>query len=504
MFSFFHSTLPAQVLTLHETEFVELNGDFETDSDTDDWPDGWPHPEGASIEEEEGNHFLRLSYRKPDELIGLTRTVEVPSNHHAYFFSCRVRYSNIKMGTEQWHDGRVIFNFRDADGKRVSSPPPPYFKRTSKGWISKHTEFPVPENAVSLDIMLALFKVQSGVLDFDDIYLVPIPAEPVIQRIETREAERLADQERRAALVKPRIEAPAPEAMPPALKVVGNQIVDANGNAVWLHGLSVPSLEWVSNGEHIFESIRTAVTQWHAKVIRLPVNLVFWIGKGPYQKDGGAAYRQHIEDAANLCASLGVHMILDLHQSGLPVDQHYSFWEEAATRLKNHPAVLFELFNTPTFSDWSVWQEDMQKMLDVVRATGAENMVLVDGMTPGQLLAAVRNGSALEDPSGHGVAYSFHLYPENEGEKQDIGKLAETHSIFITELGAWKADSPNAPNNQEWAASIFPWLQAQEIHWAAWCFHPLATPRMLENWDYTPTANWGVYVQDALGDTDDR
>ncbi|HBR93549.1 MAG TPA: hypothetical protein DEA90_05230 [Opitutae bacterium] len=497
---FLASTISAQMLTIHETEVVEINGSFSDDSDGDGWPDGWPMVDGASmVEEENGNSFLRLSYRKPDELIALKRNVPIPSNHHAYFFSCRARFENIQKGKEQWHDGRIIFNFLDANGKRISSPNPPYFKRTSKGWITKNTEFLVPEAAQSLEIILALFQVKSGTLEFDDLLLVPIPAEPLIERIRIRKAERLADQERRAALVKPQIEAPAIEDMPGALKVFENKLLNPEGEIVTLRGLSVPSLEWVSNGEHIFESIRTAVEKWDANVIRLPVSDIFWIGKGPYQKDGGAAYRQLVEDAANLCASLDVYMILDLHHNGIPVELHYNFWAEAAERLKENPAVIFEVFNTATYSEWDQWQSDMQRMLEVIRATGAQNLIIVDAMNGKQLLDTILKDNALKDPKGNGIVYSFHLYPDNDEEMESMSRIATKKPIFITELGAWSSENKEATaKNQEWANKAFSWLEQNQMHWAAWCFHPLASPSMLSGWDYHPSQHWGIYVKDAL------
>jgi Cellulase (glycosyl hydrolase family 5). len=487
--SLFGFVLNAQTVIPPEAEVVEFNGDFETVSEHDNWPDGWSKNDGIILAEEaNGNHYIRFDYREPDELISTTRHVSISPNQRAFHFSCRARYENIAQGSKQWHDGRVIFNFLDADGKRISSPSPPYFKRTSNGWITKHAEFLVPEGAESLEIILALFKVKSGTLDFDDLSLYPIPSEPLKARIAAREAERLADQKRRAALVKPQIERPTNEEMPAKLKVVGNQILDTSGDTVWLHGLSVPSLEWVSNGEHIFESIRNAVTEWNANVIRLPVSEVFWVGKGPYQKDGGAGYRQHIEDAANLCASLGVYMILDLHYNGIPTEKHSDFWIEASERFKNHPSVLFEVFNNANFPDKESWRFKIQTIVNAIRTTGADNILIVAGS----------NQLELEDASGDGIIYSFHLYPKNADIMDSVQAFATRHPVFVTELGAWTSESEHVSSNREWAAQVFPWLNEQKIHWAAWCFHPLARPRMLTDWDYQPSPHWGNYVKDAL------
>ena len=78
-------------------------------------------------------------------------------------------------------------------------------------------------------------------------------------------------------------------------------------------------------------------------------------------------------------------------------DASYSatFWGQVAAAFKNNPAVLFELFNEPqgnyppTAADWNHYlsggltgSEDVgtQTLLNAVRAAGATNVVLVDGL----------------------------------------------------------------------------------------------------------------------------
>lgn len=53
------------------------NGGLELDTDGDQWPDGWPKPEGASWEEEDGNHFLRLQPPTAGQTTTLYRAIPV-------------------------------------------------------------------------------------------------------------------------------------------------------------------------------------------------------------------------------------------------------------------------------------------------------------------------------------------------------------------------------------------------------------------------------------------
>ncbi len=503
---------------------VLTNGNFEANAE------GWSLPDGATIQEEDGNHFLRLQFTKLDHLVAAPQTITPDPSHEAYAFSVRARYSDIKPGIQQWHDGRIILDFKDAKGNRLASPSPPYFKKTSKGWIGKTIEFTVPVGAVRLEIMPALFNVKGGTLDLDELKLIPIPAAPVIARQKALAVERAADTARRAALVKPAIPAPPADKMPPTLRVVGNQIQTSDDATVWLQGLSIPSLEWVSNGENILRSAKVALTDWKANCIRLPVREHFWIGRGPYQRDGGAGYRQLIEDVANLCATHGAYLVIDLHRFRAPEEKDVAFWKDAATRFKNHPAVLFELFNEPHDISWEVWQNGglapdeksdatvvaenyeglrgfkttgMQRLLDTVREAGAKNIVIVGGLDWGYDLSGILAGHGLNDRGGNGIVYSSHVYPWKRDWQGKFLALVDKYPLFIGELGGEETPMPFLRLDQHedphtWAPDMLGLIQKHKLHWTGWCFHHKATPRIILDWNYTPTPFWGRYVKDAL------
>jgi hypothetical protein len=41
-------------------------------------------------------------------------------------------------------------------------------------------------------------------------------------------------------------------------------------------------------------------------------------------------------------------------------------------------------------------------------------------------------------------------------------------------------------------------IQQHKLNWTGWCFHPKSSPRMLLNWNYEPTPEWGQPAKDAL------
>ncbi|NQT86945.1 cellulase family glycosylhydrolase, partial [bacterium] len=403
-------------------EALLANGDFQSDADEDGKPDHWAVPEGASAKVEGGNRFLRL-HAQPEKMLMVYRAVAVRPGHKAYALSFRVRINQLEPGKKAWHDGRIILDFKDAAGEKLEpGPPHPNFRGT-RDWQTRRVEFLAPAGAATLEILPAMFMVESGSFDLDDMALTATDPEPILQKQKEAEARRQAEIERRAARVKPQAPKAPADKLPPMLEVMGNQIRDANGKSVWLQGLAIPSMEWSAAGEHILESVRVAIDDWHANVIRLPVREDFWAGKGPWQNDGGAGYRQLLDDAVNVAGGRGVYVVVDLHRYRAPIQAHADFWQALAKKYKNHPAVLFELMNEPHDISWEVWRDGgavavekkntdalaenkqklrtfesvgMQRLIDVIRKTGARNIVIVGGLDWGYDLSGVLEGFAVD------------------------------------------------------------------------------------------------------------
>jgi endoglucanase len=438
------------------------NGDFESSKDGGR-PDDWSLDADATWDKEGDNHFLRLKSPRPGANVMVYRLVVLKPDVKALELSYKVRYESIKKGKQSWFDGRIIMNFKDAARKTVDpGPRPPAFAGTAKDWKEKSQQFKVPAGAATLELVFTLFQPESGQLDFDDLKLVAIPADIVDAAEAATEAKEAA---RIAALPKPKpqVPVPSPEQLPEPLHVAGNQLQTPARKTVWLQGLALPSMEWSAGGENILKSIETGLGDWKANCIRLCLREHFWIGKGPYQNDGGMRYRQLVEDAINACAGRGAYIVLDLHDYRAPREKHAAFWEDVAGRYKNHPAVIFELLNEPHDIPWEVWRNGgpvtdkkkntdtlaenqevlvsynsigMQKLVDVIRATGAKNLIIAGGLDWGYDLSGILEGFALSDPNGNGIMYSSHVYPWKSDWQGKFLALAAKYPLFIGEVGA--------------------------------------------------------------------
>jgi Endoglucanase len=517
----------AAARTLEKENSLVPNGDFETDSKGAGFPDGWGRAKpGISWEEEEGNHYLRLSSTAPGEMVMVYRTFDLPEGTQAVELSWRQRITGLKKGTNSWYDARIMIDALDAAGKKTPKQPGAAVAGgdTKGQWVEKKKSVLVPDGAVTLALMPALFRVEAGTFELDDIRVRPTDPAPLIA------AAQKAAEEAKKALVPP--EEPKKEKWPKELKVSGNRLVDPQGNEVWLQGVNIPSLEWNPRGEQVERATIEAIENWKANVIRLPVKDVYWFGQKD-SNDGGEAYRNLVDRIIMLAANRGAYVVLDLHQYRAPKAEYLEFWKDAATRYKNHPAVLFDLMNEPHGTTWEVWRDGgfvgkrieadqaaflsaeekkklegyespgMQAMLDAVRSTGAKNIVVVGGLDYAYQLDGIVNGYGLKDDTGNGIMYSCHIYPWKRGWQKYLLDAAEKYPILLGEVGADAKKMEFIPaEHQEdwetWVPDILGLIQKYRLNWTGWCFHPSASPRMLLDKDFTPTPFWGQPAKDAL------
>ena len=511
---------------LAEQGTLLTNGDFETeDKKKPGWAASWGRPKSGEWPSEEGNRFLRLVSPKPGEMVMVYRVVDIPAGAKALELTWRQRVTGLKKGSAPWFDARILLELHGIDGKKIAQPSPAYTQKDTDGWVTKSLKFLVPDEALSVALMPSLFQVEAGTFDLDDLVLKPTSPEPLLAAARQRE------EEERLRFVPP--EKPDRSKWPAEIKVVGNRLRDAEGNEVWLQGVNAGGLETLPHDKQALKSVVVAIDDWKANCVRLPMNDTFWYGKSPYQKDGGAEYRATIDQAIVLAANRGAYIVIDLHRFRAPTQEHADFWKDFAASYKDHPAVLFDLFNEPHGVSWEVWRNGglvgkkegvdesaflseeekrknqgfhsvgMQGLVDAVRSTGAKNVVIAGGVFWCNDLTGIAEGYALEDKSGHGVMYSWHTYNWHKGWEKKVLPTAAKHPIFVGELGAdiKKMDFIPAADQEDpytWVPDMLGFIQKHRLNWTGWCMHPKATPIMISDWLYTPTPFWGQFAKDAL------
>lgn len=164
--------LLAAIAPLAAADTLLSNGDFEAAKDGK--PDGWSLQAGVSYESEGANHFLRLTGAGTSTQVSVFR--EVPVNGaKAISVAYKVRYAEVKRGGQPWHDARIIMEAKNAEKAAIKGAlPHPFFTGTSNGWVAKSFSRVLPEGTATISFMPALFMVESGTFDIDDIVITAI------------------------------------------------------------------------------------------------------------------------------------------------------------------------------------------------------------------------------------------------------------------------------------------------------------------------------------------
>jgi endoglucanase len=507
------------------------NADFQTASPEGDWAADWEREKDSPVtwEKENDRHFVRLTAPQPNLVVTLTRTIDLPPEVKGIDISIRFRAANFKFGDNGkgglsfTKDMHFNYQFLNTEGERVAKSGGGFVLDShAKDWTDVTRRALVPEGAVKLKLIAILNRVASATLDIAQIQATTVPDSDVeaIKKAATDKAQKALDDDAEIPKI---LALPAKTA---ALKVSGNRLVTADGTEVWLRGVNVPSLEWSPKGELVLRSIKVAIDDWKANVIRLPVHDEFWFGRGkPPQSTSNDpdAYRKLVDDAIQLAAARGAYIILDLHRFHAADDKAVDFWKDAAARYKDNPAVLFDLYNEPTGITWDIWRNGgdvpvkakgnqpatsfhspgMQGLLDAVRSTGAKNIIVAGGIGYAYDLSGVLNGYALEDKTGNGIMYATHFYNWHRDWEKHFLHLADKYPLLVGEFGADINKMSFIPaKNQEdpytWVPDALGLVEKYHLNWTAFSLHPKASPVLIKNWDYDPTPFWGVFVKDAL------
>jgi peptidoglycan/xylan/chitin deacetylase (PgdA/CDA1 family) len=341
---------------------------------------------------------------------------------------------------------------------------------------------------------------------------------------------------------------------PSGLHVEGKNIVDNAGRTVRLLGFNNSGAEFACiEGWGIFDGPNAtrftiaeaqAMRSWTgANVVRVPLNEQCWLGLGVPARYGGAAYRDAIHGMVTNLEAQGFSVLLDLHRSApgtakslkqeeMPDRDHsLDFWRGVAVEFGADTSVLFDLFNEPhpygdASSDrtWSCWRDGgcsltstngggtyvaagMQELVDAVRGTGAQNVLVVGGIHWAEVLDRWRE-FAPKDPLNNIVAgfhnYAFNTYCNSTAcYDSALAGVASAVPLFAAEIGANNVnpDCKALPTPVTgFSARILDWLDRHGASYAPWSWNAWKSPCALIT-DYNtgaPTPGWGQEVKARL------
>lgn len=163
-----------------------------------------------------------------------------------------------------------------------------------------------------------------------------------------------------------------------------------------------------------------------------------------------------VESKVKMALSDGFVVILSLqneNQGGtyteppMPNDGTVRVWGQVLAsdpNFKNNSDVMFEIFNEPqgqpTSTNWAAWQTAHNQCIAAIRADGAKNVIIADGLAYAETLNGAPDLTDTISPAQ--LAYAshpfFHMVDEQSQAawEADFGNFAATHAVVNTAWGA--------------------------------------------------------------------
>ncbi|KTC98627.1 glycoside hydrolase family 5 protein [Legionella erythra] len=307
---------------------------------------------------------------------------------------------------------------------------------------------------------------------------------------------------------------------PYILTVKGNQIVDNEGNVIMIRGMARPSLEWNKQGQFLSEDDLLNMKKWGANTIRLSLKQKSWLESESVDVKG--SYKQIVDALIYHATQNGMAVIIDLHwldkdgQDNMAFKRSsVQFWQDVARQYKDYGTVMFELFNEPVI-DKDVWLKGnatyvgYQELVDAIRATGANNICIVNGTEWGFNLDFVNASDNYHYAiKGENIVYGAHPYQRSyEQISASLQGVINKYPVIFTEFGdnirahfpATSKDTIPDTYKQSYTA-ILKYIGDHQIHYTAWAWWvedgKPDFPTLIADWAGTPL-NGGVLVKQAM------
>jgi endoglucanase len=332
----------------------------------------------------------------------------------------------------------------------------------------------------------------------------------------------------------------------PQVRVAGNELVSASGRRVVLRGVDRSGAEYECvQGHGIFDgpSGQASVTAMRSRginAVRVPLNEACWNGQSYVNPAyAGARYRAAIQAYVKLLNASGMVAILDLHwtdgaytgntsacssveaicQKPMPdAAQAVPFWTSVARTFGGNDAVIFDLFNEPypeqaggsnETEGWQCWLHGggdcvsigypvagMQTLVDAVRSTGANNVVMLGGLAWANDLTGWLSHEPT-DPD-HNLVASWHSYNFN---------ACNTKSCWTAQIAPVIAKVPVIAGEigendcaDTYVDPLTSWLNSKSTSYLAWAWDTdsnCATgPGLITSYTGTPTPYGAGYEAD--------
>lgn len=254
------------------------------------------------------------------------------------------------------------------------------------------------------------------------------------------------------------------------LCVKGTQLVDGNGNAIQLRGVSTHGLAWFPQyvNQDFFRELQE---QWNANVVRLAL---YTAENGGYCSGGNQEeLKLLIRNGVEYATNAGMYVIVDWHVlQDLNPNQYKEeakkFFEAMSKEFGDADNVLYEICNEPNGgTTWAEIKSYAEEVIPIIRENDEDAIIIVGTPTWSQEV-----DKAAADPiEGYeNIMYTLHFYAATHTDwlrERMVNAIDAGLPIFVTEFGTCDA-SGNGGINVEQSDK---WIQTMDeygVSYVAW------------------------------------
>ena len=251
-----------------------------------------------------------------------------------------------------------------------------------------------------------------------------------------------------------------------------------------------PSLYWSTSFGAAFyteEAVNWFVRDMNIGVIRAAMAIKYWDtnGQSPISmSDGNQAYttdfgylssgannkskqKAMIETVIQAAIDNDIYVIVDWHshRAHTETSDAVSFFKEMATKYKDTPNIIWEIYNEPIVSTSEV-NSYASTVISAIRNTGNSNLIVV-----GSRKYSSYPYEQSRSTSGTNIAYTLHFYAGSHGiggsDNDASQAVSKNVPVFVTEWGTTNYDGDGAPDEGS-TSTWTSWMDQNKISSCNW------------------------------------
>ena len=258
------------------------------------------------------------------------------------------------------------------------------------------------------------------------------------------------------------------------LHVEGPHLMDEHQNKCQLRGISTHNISLYP--EYVNEACFTQLTdKFGMSMLRIAMYSAEADDVLGYA-DGDDSHRAELEEmilkSAEICAALGIYMIVDWHilldyDPNMHTDMAIRFFQNICPKLKDYDHIIYEICNEPNMdTTWEQITHYANQVIPAIRAIDPDKVIIV-----GTPVWSQRVDEAAKAPLPYpNLVYTLHFYADTHKEwlrQIMVDVMKEGLPVFVSEFGICDA-SGNGPINDEETNAWIELMNKLQVSYAIW------------------------------------